>query len=268
MDMNLEAVAVIQGRKVGRPKKLSEQKRTERVVIMLTPEEKQWLKHYIDEQPISMALREAIDIVYKLSPRAKREGEIHRLDDLESFIQEMVRALRNEDVEVTIKSKKSVIKLKGGHIFFQAPQRHTNKAVIKQILKELEQKCRNLTEGPPTAEFIFQDDRFKYVAPRIMDRTGYENQRFLGEPVFDLVHPDDRGKIEEIVQKGLKGKEIPLQLKFRALKDDGKVIYVNASAIQIEYEGYPAIVGSFIDLTEWKELQQDLEKLGRIVGIG
>ena len=85
---------MIQSRKVGRPKKPLEQKRTERVVIMLTPEEKQQLKHYIAEQSMSMALREAINMIYKLSPMVKTERGIYRLDDIESFIREIERALR------------------------------------------------------------------------------------------------------------------------------------------------------------------------------
>ncbi len=259
---------MVQSGKVGRPRKLWEQKRTERVVTMLTPEEKQWLKHYVDEQPVSEALREAISIIHKLGPELKTEREIHRLDSLELFIQEIGRVLRYGDVEVIIKSRGSVIKIKGGHIFFQPPQPSINKAVIRQEFRELEQRCRSLIESPPIGEFIFQGDRFKYVAPTIIDIAGYKNKRLLDEPVFDLVHPDDRGKVEEVVQQGLKGREIPLQFNFRALKDDGKIIYVNASVTPIEYEGHPAIAGSFTDLTKWGELQHDLRKLERIIGSG
>lgn len=256
---------MIQSRKVGRPKKPLEQKRSERVVTMLTREEKQWLKHDIDEQSMSEALRQAINILHKLNQKVKTERGIYSLDDLESFILRIERALRGKDIEVTIKSKASVIKIKDEHIFFQPRQPLINKAVIKQQLKELERRCINLMESPPIAEFILQGDRFKYVAPRIMDVTGYENERFLNEPVFDLIYPDDREKIEEVVQKGLRREEIPSQLKFRALRDDGGIIYVYSSIMLIEYEGQPAIAGSFTDLTEWEELRQDLEKLGRIV---
>lgn len=105
------------------------------------------------------------------------------------------------------------------------------------------------------------------MAPRITDVAGYGNERLLNEPVFDLIYPDDRREIEEVLQKGLMKREIPLQIKFRALKDNGQIIYVNASAILIEYEGRPAMAGSFIDLTEWNELQQGLEKLERMIGI-
>ena len=210
-----------------------------------------------------MALREATNIIYKVALDVGGVGTAQGLDDLKSFIQEIGGALRNGDIEITIKSERSVIKVKGGHIFFQPPQPLINKAAVKQEVKRLEQKCRNLADSPPTGEFIFQGDRFKYVSSRIIEIAGYENRRLLDEPVLGLVHPDDRGEIEEIVREGLKGREIPSQFRFRALRSDGEIIYVNASVTLIEYEGYPAISGKFIDITEWKYLQRGLGELRR-----
>ncbi len=254
---------MFQERKVGRPQKPSEQRRTERVVIMLTPAEKQRLQQYIDKEPMSLALREAANLIYKVELDIGGTGTVQGLDDLKSFIKEIGGALRNGDIEITIKSERSVIKVKGGHIFFQAPQPLINKAAVKQEVKRLEQRCRKLVESPPIGEFIFQGDRFKYVSPRIIDVTGYENRRLLDEPVLDLVYPDDRGGIEKIVQEGLRGREIPSQFRFRALRSDGEIIYVNMSVTLIEYEGHPAITGNFIDLTDWDYLQRSLGELRR-----
>jgi len=254
---------VFQERKAGRPQKPSEQRRTERVVVMLTPAEKQRLQQYVAKESISAALREAANIIYKAELDIKGERAVQGLDDLSSFIREIGGALRDGDIEIIIKSERSVIKVKGGHIFFQAPQPLINKAAVKQEFKRLEQRCRKLVESPPIGEFIFQGDRFKYVSPRIIDIAGYESGRLLDEPVLDLVHPDDRGGIEEIVREGLRGREIPSQVRFRALRSGGEIIYVNASVTLIEYEGRPAISGNFVDLTDWKYLQKGLGELRR-----
>ncbi len=252
---------MFQERKVGRPQKPSGQRKTERVVVMLTSAEKQRLQQYVDKESMSVALREAANLIYEIELDVKERKAVQGLDDLASFIQEIGGALRNGDIEITIKSEKSVIKVKGGHIFFQAAQPLISKAAVKQEVKRLEQKCRNLVEGPPIGEFIFQGDRFKYVSPRIIDVTGYENRRLLDEPVLDLVYPGDRGEIEKIVREGLRGKEIPSQVRFRALRSDGEIIYVNASVTLIEYKGHPAITGNFADLTEWDNLQTGLREL-------
>jgi len=112
---------VVQGIKAGRPKKPLQQKRTERVVIVLTPAEKQRLKQYIDKESMSQALRETVNIIYKVGLEGKGVEAVYKLDELESFIREIGRVLRNKDIDITIKSKKSVIKLKAGHVFFLSP---------------------------------------------------------------------------------------------------------------------------------------------------
>ena len=252
---------MIQGKRTGRPKKPLEQKRSERVVTLLTPEERQWLKGYTGQGSISQALREAISILFKLGLEDRRERKIDRLSDLDSFIYEFEEKLRKGDIELTIESRRAVIKIKGGHISFRIPQKPVKKEIGLQTLKELERKCESLMEGPLTGEFIFQDDRFKYVASRIMEVSGYERERLLSKSVFDLVYPDDRRKVKEIAREVLEGKGIPSQFRFRPLTKDGKIIYVNASLIPIEYEGRPAIAGSLTDLTEWEELPRDLERL-------
>jgi len=112
---------VVQEIKVGRPQKPFQQKRTERVVFVLTPAEKQRLKQYIDKESMSEALRETVNIIYKVGLESKGLKVLPKLDELESFIREVGIVLRNKDIDTTIKSKKSVIKIKSGHIFFLSP---------------------------------------------------------------------------------------------------------------------------------------------------
>ncbi len=86
--------------------------------FVLTPAEEQRLEHYIDKESMSEALRETVDIIYKIGLESKGVKVIPRLDELESFIREIGRVLRNKDIDTTIESKKSVIKIKSGHVFF------------------------------------------------------------------------------------------------------------------------------------------------------
>ncbi|TET43251.1 MAG: hypothetical protein E3J66_02140, partial [Dehalococcoidia bacterium] len=112
---------MVQEIKIGRPENPFQQRRTGRVVFVLTPAEKQRLKQYIDKESMSEALRETVDIIYKIGRESKGVEVIPRLDELESIIREIGKVLRNMDINTTIKSKKSVIKIKSGHIFFLSP---------------------------------------------------------------------------------------------------------------------------------------------------
>ena len=103
------------------PENPLQQRRTGRVVFILTPAEKQRLRQYIDKESMSEALRETVNIIYKIGLESKGVKVLPRLDELESFIQDVSRVLRKKDIDTTIKSKKSVIKIKDGHIFFLSP---------------------------------------------------------------------------------------------------------------------------------------------------
>ena len=95
-----------------------QQRKNGRIVFVLAPAEEQRLKHYIDKESMTEALRETVSIIYKIGLESKGVKVISRLDELESFIWEIGKVLRNRDIDTTIKSKKSVIKIKAGHIFF------------------------------------------------------------------------------------------------------------------------------------------------------
>lgn len=112
---------MVQELKVGRPENPLQQRRTGRVVFVLTPAEKQRLRQYIDKESMSAALRETVNIIYKIGRESRGVKVLPKLDELESFIREVSRVLRNKDIDTTIKSKKSVIKIKDGHIFFLSP---------------------------------------------------------------------------------------------------------------------------------------------------
>lgn len=104
-----------------RPENPLQQRRTGRVVFILTPAEKQRLRQYIDKESMSEALRETVNIIYKIGLESKGVKVLPKLDELESFIRDVSRILRKKDIDTTIKSKKSVIKIKDGHIFFLSP---------------------------------------------------------------------------------------------------------------------------------------------------
>ena len=112
---------MVQELEVLRPENPLQQRRTGRVVFILTPAEKQRLRQYIDKESMSEALRETVSIIYKIGLESKGVKVLPKLDELESFIQDVSRILRKKDIDTTIKSKKSVIKIRDGHIFFLSP---------------------------------------------------------------------------------------------------------------------------------------------------
>ena len=72
---------MVQELEVLRPENPLQQRRTGRVVFVLTPAKKQRLKQYIDKESISEALRETVDIIYKIGLESKGVKVLPKLDE-------------------------------------------------------------------------------------------------------------------------------------------------------------------------------------------
>jgi PAS domain S-box-containing protein len=136
---------------------------------------------------------------------------------------------------------------------------------LMKALGEVEKHYKRLTETPPVGEFIFQEDRFRYVNGKFRKLMGYDEQRLLNEPVWDLIHPEDREKVKQIGSARVRGEDAPTEYTFRAFKKNGEVVELLTSVFRIEYEGKPAAVGKFINLTERKQIENSLEALKQVI---
>ncbi len=253
-------------KKVGRPKRLGGSKRTERVVAMLTPEEKEQLERFTDKRTMSIsgALREAGSILYKLSPEDE-EGRRHaKVSRIESLAKEIANGVREKEFEIPIELKGTIKKVGDEYIFTGLAREFPKREIAMKLLEELEEKCRLLMESPPGVMFILQADRLKYIDLR-RGLHGYEMERLLSEPIFDLAHPDDRALVEERAQRIMKGEEVPQDYVFRGLGKNGEVIDLHISSIRVEYEGCPAIAGSLINITDLEDLEQGIRELKALV---
>ncbi|MFN3955288.1 MAG: PAS domain S-box protein [Pararhodobacter sp.] len=85
-----------------------------------------------------------------------------------------------------------------------------------------------------------------------------------------LIHPDDRERIMEVVTPLMQGKSEKLDEEFRLVKADGTLAHVRAQARLLrDSEGEPArTVGSIVDVTDQRQLEQQLSESQRLESIG
>jgi len=110
-----------------------------------------------------------------------------------------------------------------------------------------------------TGIYIVRDGKFQYVNPLFQELTGYSEPELLGKYSLDLVHPEDREKVREKAVESLKvGSSLPYEYRF--VKKDGERIWVLEKVTSTEYKGKRATVGSFMDITERKQLEEAAKK--------
>lgn len=117
--------------------------------------------------------------------------------------------------------------------------------------------ARALMKCAGTGIYIIQDGKFIYVNSLFQELTGYTEQELLGVYALDLVHPDDRDLVRKKAVESLKaGRSFPYEYRF--VKKDGGVIWVLERLTSTEYRGKRSTVGSFMDITERKQLEETM----------
>ena len=101
-----------------------------------------------------------------------------------------------------------------------------------------------------------------YFSPRYYTMLGYEPGEFEGsyESWKDLLHPEDRTRIEETVARHL-GESTPFELQFRmrTRSGDWKWVLGRGRVASVDAEGRAArMVGTHVDLTERKHFEQEI----------
>jgi len=107
--------------------------------------------------------------------------------------------------------------------------------------------------------YIVQQGNFQYVNPVFQNLTGYTEEELLGKYSLDLVYSEDRELVREKAIKNLKSKNGSIPYEYRLVKKNSEILWVLEEVTSIKYGGKQAIVGSFMDITARKELEEAIE---------
>ncbi|MCX6002098.1 MAG: PAS domain S-box protein [Chloroflexi bacterium] len=82
----------------------------------------------------------------------------------------------------------------------------------------------------------------------------------MGKPFAEVTHPDDLPVVIERHQRRLKGEVIPGMNNYRVVRKDGQVIWIELSAVTIEWEGRPATLNFVSDVTARLQAEEALRR--------
>lgn len=124
--------------------------------------------------------------------------------------------------------------------------------LLLESVKENEEKYRHLIEHANDGIVVTQKDRLQLVNTRMEEITGYQKSDLLSEPFLTFIHPDDREMVFERYVQRLQGMDIPSRYTFRLIRPDGTVVWIEVSAVLVDWEGKPATLNFIADITERK----------------
>src|SRR5579863_10561913 len=139
---------------------------------------------------------------------------------------------------------------------------------------------RHLVAAPPDSEqlaeilnqclnavLVHRDGRLLYVNNAYAELQGYASvaeamtQHTVG---ISNVHPDDRGIIADRIAARLRGEEASSRYEFRICRPDGTVVWAECLAGRITWNGKPALLGIYHDVTNRKRAEEALQRSERL----
>jgi PAS domain S-box-containing protein len=137
----------------------------------------------------------------------------------------------------------------------------TDLKMAEKALRKSEEQYRNLIENSPYAIVIHCDEKAVYVNRRAAELAGVETgSDIIGREIWDFVHPDFHAFARERFKALYRGEILSNIVEYTFFKADGTLVQVELMDTLIEYEGKSAIQASFMDISERKSTEVELEK--------
>jgi diguanylate cyclase (GGDEF)-like protein/PAS domain S-box-containing protein len=137
----------------------------------------------------------------------------------------------------------------------------TERIQTEKKLRDSEGKFRNLAENSLVGVYIIQDGIFIYVNAKFADIFGYSVEECLNNMHFrQTVHPEDLDLVRKQISKRVSGEIKSVNYFFRGIKKDGTTIHVEIFGSSIQLNGKAAVVGTTLDITERKQMEEKLKE--------
>ena len=132
----------------------------------------------------------------------------------------------------------------------------------QMALKASEERYRTLIEWSPDAILVHRHTHIKYANPAALKLFGAPDlQSLLRKRTTDLIHPTCLESQRSRMMRIERGEPLPPTAEARFVKLDGTEIDVEVQGTAIEFDGEPAIHVSIRDITQHKQLENEIRQL-------
>jgi diguanylate cyclase (GGDEF)-like protein/PAS domain S-box-containing protein len=136
----------------------------------------------------------------------------------------------------------------------------TEKRRADELLRESEERYRNVVEASPDAIFVHMDNKLTFVNSAAVRLIGVASaDELVGHDIMELVHPDFRSTVRSRISVLSRGRDVPL-IEEKFLRADGTPIDVEVAAIGFKHHGRSAIQVVARDISERKAFEESLRQ--------
>jgi PAS domain S-box-containing protein len=130
----------------------------------------------------------------------------------------------------------------------------------EQVLRESEQRFRDLVEGSLEGIIIHRDFKPLFVNEAMANICGYESpeEMLALESTLQVHAPQERERVQAYYRARIRGEEAPARYEMQWLRKDGRAVWVAVQSRLIEWQGAPAVQSTVIEITERKRAEEEL----------
>jgi PAS domain S-box-containing protein len=144
----------------------------------------------------------------------------------------------------------------------------TERKRAEAALQESEERYRTLTNSSLTGIYVRENEKLRFANRRLAEMLGYTREELLEIPFLNLVHPEDEEFAREQTRLRASGEQPTRPYQYRIMTKGGDIMWVEAFGTLITYQGRTAVLGNVIDITERKQLEQQLLQAQKMESIG
>jgi PAS domain S-box-containing protein len=132
-----------------------------------------------------------------------------------------------------------------------------SRSLVESVRRSTE-RYRAVIEHADEGMIVIQDQRVAFANARAADIAGMQLDEMRRAGYLDRIHPDDRPMVDERQRKRLAGEPVPSRYELRLLMPDGVIRWIGISVTVVPWDGQPAILTFFSDISRRKQLEEKL----------
>ncbi len=136
----------------------------------------------------------------------------------------------------------------------------TERKAMVEALQRSEERYRAVIEHVDSGMVVLQGDMLVYANRRAAEITRMDADEILKVGYLHRIHPEDHAIVQERGRRRLAGEAVPNQYEIRLLFEDGSVTWIELGVSVVPWNGQPAIITFFTDITERKEMTLALHR--------
>ncbi len=137
----------------------------------------------------------------------------------------------------------------------------TERKSVEEALKEEGEKYRVLVDHSQDAVLIVQDGNLVFANNAFFAITGYNENEYIGRPIGEFIAPEDLEMTVVRNRERMSGEPVPESYEFSLLHADKETrIRVRMNVGLASYQGRPAAIGTFHDISAERQREEALRK--------